>query len=101
MVAVAGTATSLAALELSLEPYDPDRVEGLELRALQLDGWILRLAGMPASEREALPGLEPGRAVVIVAGAVILAEVVAALGARQRTGRALGVALEWLGARFI
>lgn len=105
VVAVAGTATSLAALELSLEPYDPDRAEGLELGASQLDGWILRLAGMPAAEREALPGLEPGRADVIVAGAVILAEVVAALGARRFrvSGRGVrfGVALEWLGARSI
>jgi exopolyphosphatase/guanosine-5'-triphosphate,3'-diphosphate pyrophosphatase len=102
VVAVAGTATTLAALEISLEPYDPDRVEGMELSASQLDGWILRLAGMSTAERVALPGLEPGRADVIVAGAVILAEVVAALGARRFrvSGRGVrfGVALEWLGA---
>ncbi len=105
VVAVAGTATTLAALELSLDPYDPGRVEGMELTASQLDGWILRLAGMSAAERVALPGLEPGRADVVVAGAVILAEVVSALGARRFcvSGRGVrfGVALEWLGARSI
>lgn len=101
VVAVAGTATTLAALELSLEPYDPDAVEGRALTASQLEHWILRLAALPLAERTALPGLEPGRADVIVAGAVILAEVLAALGADafRVSGRGVrwGLALEALG----
>jgi exopolyphosphatase/guanosine-5'-triphosphate,3'-diphosphate pyrophosphatase len=103
VVAVAGTATTLAALELALDPYDPDRVEDLEIEASRLDAWILRLAGLAVAERTRLPGLEPGRADVIVAGAVILAEVLAALGAdRFRvSGRGVrwGVALGLLEAR--
>ncbi len=100
VVAVGGTATTLAALELRLEPYDPDRVEGTELTRGDLCGWIERLAGMSVAERRALPGMEPGRADVIVAGLVVLAGVLEWLGADRfrSSGRGLrhGVALRLL-----
>jgi len=105
VVAVAGTATTLAALELSLDPYDAERVEGMTLSCSRLEAWIQRLAGLPLERRRELPGLEPGRADVIVAGAVILAEVLAGLGAQRFavSGRGVrwGVALEWLEARAV
>jgi exopolyphosphatase/guanosine-5'-triphosphate,3'-diphosphate pyrophosphatase len=73
-IAVAGTPTSLAAIELSLEPYDPERVHGhvLELPAIQ--GMLSQLASVPLALRTAIPGLHPDRAPTIVAGVVILVE---------------------------
>jgi len=72
VVAVAGTATTLAALELGLEVYDRERVEGFELARARLSHWIERLAHLGVAQRKRLPGLEPGRADVIVAGLVCL-----------------------------
>jgi len=80
VVAVAGTATTLAALELALAPYDPARVEGLALDRAVLARWIERLAALPVEARKRLPGLEPGRADVIVAGLVCLELALARLG---------------------
>lgn len=79
-VGTAGTVTALAALDLALDPYDADRVTGHRLttgRIRELYAW---LAGMPLADRQHLPGLEPGRADVIVAGACLLAESLAVLG---------------------
>jgi len=73
-IAVAGTATSLAAIELELEPYDPRRVEGHVLERATCEMLLARLAGMTVDERRRLPGLHPDRAPVIVAGAVLLIE---------------------------
>ena len=81
LVAVAGTATTLAALELALEHWDAERVEGLELSAATLTLWLERLAHLGVAERTRLPGLDPGRADVIVAGLAVLEGVVARLGA--------------------
>ena len=71
-IGVAGTVTSLAALDLGLIEYDPERVHGHRLSesavAVQLD----RLAALPLAERREVPGLEPERAPVIVAGAAIV-----------------------------
>lgn len=79
-VAVAGTATTLAALQLELEPYDADRVEGLELGLDDLDRWIERLVALSTAARAELPGMEPGRADVLPTGALILRAVASQLG---------------------
>jgi len=81
VVGVAGTVTTLAAVELGLEHYDPTRVHGATLSAESIDGLVTRLASLPLAERQKLPGLEPRRADVIVAGAVLCSEVLRALGA--------------------
>lgn len=73
-IAVAGTATSLAAIELELEPYDASRVEGHVLERATCEMLLARMAGMTDEERRRLPGLHPDRAGVIVAGAVLLIE---------------------------
>jgi exopolyphosphatase/guanosine-5'-triphosphate,3'-diphosphate pyrophosphatase len=73
-VAVAGTPTSFAAIDLALDPYDPDRVEGHRL-TLAAGEWILaKLAALPVAERRAVTGLHPDRAPTIVAGGAILVE---------------------------
>jgi exopolyphosphatase/guanosine-5'-triphosphate,3'-diphosphate pyrophosphatase len=84
-IAVAGTPTSLAAIELALEPYDPARVHGhvLELGSVQRD--LSRLASAPLSKRVEIPGLHPERAPTIVAGVVILVETMRAFGLERIT----------------
>ena len=79
-IGVAGTVTSLAALDLELAEYDPERIHGHRLTAAAVEGQLERLASPPLAERRRVPGLEPERAPVIVAGTVILHEVLRAYG---------------------
>ena len=73
-IAVAGTPTSLAAIELELEPYDPTRVHGHTLELPSIQRMLSSLASAPLSNRAQMPGLHPDRAPTIVAGVVILVE---------------------------
>jgi len=77
-IAVAGTPTSLAAVEQALEPYDPSKVHGHVLALPQIQRMLSRLASLPLAERVQVPGLHPDRAPTIVAGVVILVEVMRA-----------------------
>lgn len=79
-IAVAGTATSLAAVDQRLEPYDPARVQGYRLTLEACEGMLNMLAAVPLEERRGVPGLHPDRAPTIVAGAVILVESMRAFG---------------------
>ena len=87
-IAVAGTPTQCAAIDLGLEHYDPARIEGHVLTAQRLRE-LLDRAGRAAARASAaqIRGLDPARAPVIVAGIAILLEVVRSL--RPRTGRGL------------
>jgi exopolyphosphatase/guanosine-5'-triphosphate,3'-diphosphate pyrophosphatase len=73
-IAVAGTATSLAAIDLRLDPYDPERVHGYELSLAASEEILALLASKSVDERRKVTGLHPDRAPTIVAGAVILVE---------------------------
>jgi exopolyphosphatase/guanosine-5'-triphosphate,3'-diphosphate pyrophosphatase len=79
-IAVAGTATSSAAMDLRLEPYDPDRVHGHVLDVATLELLLARLAAMPNAERREVVGLHPDRAPTIVAGVAMLLECARAFG---------------------
>jgi exopolyphosphatase/guanosine-5'-triphosphate,3'-diphosphate pyrophosphatase len=79
-IGVAGTVTSIAALDLALDAYDRDRVHGHALSLGAARTQLERLASLPLSERRALPSLEPERAPVIVAGVVILIETLGHFG---------------------
>lgn len=79
-IAVAGTPTSLAAVELELEPYDPARVHGHVLTLASVQRLLSRLASARLTERAEIPGLHPDRAPTIVAGVVILIEAMRAFG---------------------
>jgi exopolyphosphatase/guanosine-5'-triphosphate,3'-diphosphate pyrophosphatase len=76
-IGVAGTITSIGALAIGMDEYDRDRVHGFELEAAALDEQLQRLASVPLAERRKLRPLDPERAPVIVAGAVIAREVLA------------------------
>lgn len=79
-VAVAGTATSLAAIDLELEPYDPERVHGHRLEADTCRRLLGQLAAVPVAQRRETRGLHPDRAPTIVAGAAILLQSIVAFG---------------------
>jgi exopolyphosphatase / guanosine-5'-triphosphate,3'-diphosphate pyrophosphatase len=82
-IAVAGTPTSLAAIDQELEPYDPGRVHGYRLGMRRIQRMLSRLSSMPLAERLRVPGLHPGRAPTIVAGTVILVQVMRAFGLEE------------------
>lgn len=82
-IAVAGTPTSLAAIDQQLDPYDPGRVHGHRLSLRSIQRMLSRLASLPLVERLRIPGLQPGRAPTIVAGTVILVEVMRAFGLEE------------------
>jgi exopolyphosphatase / guanosine-5'-triphosphate,3'-diphosphate pyrophosphatase len=69
-IAVAGTATTLAAIAHG--GYSADAVHGAHITRAQVAGMQQRLAAQPLGERRQVPGLEPARAPVIVAGLVVL-----------------------------
>ncbi len=73
-IAVAGTATSAAAIDQELDPYDPERVHGYELTLATVELLLARLADMDESARRRVVGLHPDRAPTIVAGMILLAE---------------------------
>jgi exopolyphosphatase/guanosine-5'-triphosphate,3'-diphosphate pyrophosphatase len=83
LVGVAGTVTTLYALEHRIDPYDAERVHGGTLTRLALEQLVDRLCTLPLAERRALPGLQPKRADVIPAGALILLEALRALRVDQ------------------
>jgi exopolyphosphatase/guanosine-5'-triphosphate,3'-diphosphate pyrophosphatase len=80
LVGTAGTVTSLAAMAQSLKQYDRTRVHNYELTLSKVKSLEKDLITKTGSERLGMPGLEPGREFVIVAGAVILRRMMEAFG---------------------
>jgi exopolyphosphatase / guanosine-5'-triphosphate,3'-diphosphate pyrophosphatase len=101
-VSVAGTATTLQALALELPRYDPDRIHRSWLRLRDAERVLASLARMTNAERAALPVMAPGRGDVIVAGAVVLVQVMRRFGFERtlvsETDILDGLVLEMLGA---
>jgi exopolyphosphatase/guanosine-5'-triphosphate,3'-diphosphate pyrophosphatase len=73
LIGTAGTATNLAAVELKLRDYDPERIQGFEMSPAQVDRGLARFLEQTIASRKTLPGLEPLRADVIPGGAAIFA----------------------------
>lgn len=82
-IAVAGTATSAAAIDQELDPYDPERVHGYPLLLATVELLIARLADMTEAKRRQVVGLHPDRAPTIVAGMILLEESMKAFGLDQ------------------
>ncbi len=79
-IAVAGTATSAAAIDQELDPYDPERVHGYPLLLATVELLIARLADMTEAQRRQVVGLHPDRAPTIVAGMILLDKAMRAFG---------------------
>jgi exopolyphosphatase/guanosine-5'-triphosphate,3'-diphosphate pyrophosphatase len=80
LVAVAGTATTLQAIALGLDRYDPEAIHRSWLSLADAERILLDLARMTNAERAALPVMAPGRGDVMVAGAVIFVETLRRFG---------------------
>lgn len=80
LVAVGGTVTSLMAMTLGLERYDSRLVHLHDLTLDEVRGCIARMFGLPVSGIAGLPGIQPKRAPVILAGALIIRELMEAGG---------------------
>jgi exopolyphosphatase / guanosine-5'-triphosphate,3'-diphosphate pyrophosphatase len=72
LIGTAGTVTTLAALDLGLATYEPERVQGHALPRGAIESLLTRLGALSVAARGALPCLEPGRADLIVAGTAIV-----------------------------
>ncbi len=79
-IAVAGTPAILAAVELGLDPFDPQVVEGHRLSLGSAQQSCSRLSSLPLEERRQVAGVDPDRAPTIVAGVVILIKAMRAFG---------------------
>jgi exopolyphosphatase/guanosine-5'-triphosphate,3'-diphosphate pyrophosphatase len=79
-VGVAGTVTTIAAIALGLDHYDPSAIHGATISAAQVDEVTDRLLRMTHPERAALPVMHPGRVDVIGGGALVLRTLVEEVG---------------------
>ena len=77
---MAGTATSCAAIDQALDPYESARVHGYTLELSTVKLLLARLASLDLASRRKVRGLHPDRAPTIVAGVIILIGVLEAFG---------------------
>ena len=80
LVGLAGTITTIAAVEQGLPEYDPDRIHHFRLTRDAAEDVFRTLATENAAQRAHNPGLEAGRVDVIVGGAVVLVSILRVLG---------------------
>jgi exopolyphosphatase/guanosine-5'-triphosphate,3'-diphosphate pyrophosphatase len=85
LVGMGGAATNMAAVMLRLDPYDSDRVQGVTLPAYEVERQTERYRSTDADGRRAIPGLQPDRAELILAGACIVRSVMELLGVGELT----------------
>ena len=71
-IGIGGTATSVAAIDLQMERYDPRRIQGHRMDRGTIEAMILQLRYMSREERLEVKGLQPGRVDIIVPGAEII-----------------------------
>lgn len=75
LAGTAGTITTLASMDQEMTVYEPGRINGYRLPAHALHTWTDRLASMPLEKRRTIAGLESGREDIILAGAMIAADI--------------------------
>lgn len=75
VIAVAGTATSMVSIREKMAVYDPKRVHGSVVTRDDVNTILQKLASISLAERQHIVGLEPKRAPVIVAGTLILQQI--------------------------
>jgi exopolyphosphatase/guanosine-5'-triphosphate,3'-diphosphate pyrophosphatase len=69
---VGGTITTLAAVKLKMEEYDSSRIENLKIKNSELEKIIKNLSSLSLEKRNEVKGLQPKRADIIIAGLIIL-----------------------------
>jgi exopolyphosphatase/guanosine-5'-triphosphate,3'-diphosphate pyrophosphatase len=83
LVGIAGTFTTLSAVEKKLLHYAHAEVHGSCLTLSEVRRQVALLQGKTIAERKAIPGLEPGRADVMLAGAILIERIMAAFHFEQ------------------
>ncbi|MFD6758925.1 Ppx/GppA phosphatase family protein [Streptomyces roseolus] len=83
LVGLAGSVTTVAALALGLPEYDSAKIHHSRISAEQVAGITARLLASTHEERAAIATIHPGRVDVIVAGALVLQEIVERVGAAE------------------
>lgn len=83
LVGTAGSITTLAAMAQQLPAYEPHRIHNYRLRLDSIQELEQEILSRTKSQRRGMPGLEAGREDVVVAGALILREVMGVLGFRE------------------
>lgn len=91
IVGVGGTATTIAAVELELEEYSGDKIEGTVLSRDAIERQITLYASMTLEERKKIIGLPPSRADVILAGACLTVAALDAMSASEITVTTRGI----------
>jgi exopolyphosphatase/guanosine-5'-triphosphate,3'-diphosphate pyrophosphatase len=75
----------MSAVKLGLTEYDPDTVQGTVLDRAEIDRQLELYRTSSADERRRIPGLQPKRAEVVLAGACIVRTVLERLGSDSLT----------------
>lgn len=83
LVGLAGTVTTLASVAQALEVWDPDRIQGYALARETLSKLTSTLLTLSHADRRALPGMDPRRADVLPAGALLMEAILEAAGATE------------------
>ncbi|WOX23980.1 Ppx/GppA phosphatase family protein [Streptomyces solicathayae] len=83
LVGLAGSVTTVAAIALGLEEYDSERIHRSRISYERVVEVTDRLMGSTHDERAAISVMHPGRVDVIVAGALVLREIMERIGARE------------------
>lgn len=83
MTLIGGTATSLAALEYGVEPYDPKVIHRSTLTAERIGFWAEKLLSMKQSEQLLLKGMDRKRADILGGGALLLYEILKKIQAEK------------------
>ncbi|MGW2302917.1 Ppx/GppA phosphatase family protein [Streptomyces sp. NPDC001809] len=83
LVGLAGSVTTVAAIALGLPEYDSEKIHHSRISAAQVAEVAERLLASTHAERAAIPVIHPGRVDVIIAGALVLREIVERVGAHE------------------
>lgn len=83
LVGVGGTITTLAAIEQGLKVYQPELVHGYTLQRNKIETIYHKLASLTLEERQQIPGLQPERADIILAGISLLLKILRDTGETQ------------------
>ncbi|MFI8966226.1 exopolyphosphatase [Streptomyces sp. NPDC053493] len=83
LVGLAGSVTTVAAIALGLEEYDSTKIHHARISRAQVDEVLARLLASTHDERAAIAVIHPGRVDVIIAGALVLAEIMERTGAAE------------------
>lgn len=85
LVGMGGTVTSMGAVKHKMVKYDPNVIQGSALTRADIDEQIAEYSKRTVEQRRELPGLQPKRADVILAGACILKDITERLGVDELT----------------